>query len=281
MVNVTRALWRCLEAVHGMIYFAPEAEKRYAEAGLDRASGYFASRAAALGPVSAEIVIATFYNFNPERVRAAIPAAWEKASPEQMLGMRLDSVDDALNRGLADFIGTDHMKEAAGIARKAAERATEMLHGRTLFAAHATLPWPTEPHLELWHAQTLLREFRGDGHLAALLIEGVSGLEALVIHAGSGEVPAESLRKTRGWSTEDWDATVEDLQKRGLLNEDRTLSEQGLGLRQRIEDHTDAMAAAAYDTLRDDERARLIELGTPLTMSIMAAGMIPGGRKLS
>nr|WP_285748292.1 hypothetical protein [Lentzea sp. NBRC 105346] len=256
-----------------MIYFAPEAHTRYAAVGLDPAAGYFASRAAALGPVSAETVIATFYNFRPGRVRESIPAAWEKATPSQLITLRLEAADEALRRGLGPLISS--VSEVAGLARIAAEHASSMLHGRPLFAAHAALPWPTEPHLVLWHAQTLLREFRGDGHLAALLMEGLSGLEALVIHAASGEVPAESLRKTRGWSTEDWEAAVASLTSRGLLTADRTLSPDGLTLRQRVEDRTDAMAAPAYDTLGEDKRARLIELGAPLSQAIVAAGMVP------
>jgi hypothetical protein len=277
-VNATRALWRSLEAVHGMIYFAPEAEKRYAEVGLDRPSGYFASRAAALGATNAETVIATFYNFNPERVRNAIPAAWEKVTPAELIALRREAASEALHRGLPEFIGTPHVEEAAQLARKAAERSTEMLHGRPLFAAHATLPWPDEPHMVLWHAQTLLREFRGDGHLAALLLEGISGLEALVIHAASGEVPAESLRKTRGWSVQQWDEAAEALRNKGIV-QDGELTEQGRELRQRIEDRTDAMATAAYDTLTDQEKARLVELGKPLSKKLMEVGMVPVTRK--
>lgn len=273
-MNLTRALWRSLEAVHGMIYFAPEAEKRYAEVGLDRPSGYFASRAAAFGPTGAEPVIATFFNFNPALVRMAIPAAWEKVSPGELVRKRREAADEALRRGLPGFVGTPHVQEAAELARRAAGRASEMLHGRPLFAAHVTLPWPDEPHLVLWHAQTLLREFRGDGHLAALLLEGLSGLEALVVHAASGEVPAESLRRTRGWSREQWDEAVEGLRAKGVV-EDGVLTGRGKELRQRIEERTDEMAAPAYDTLSDQEQARLVELGKPLSKALMDAGMVP------
>src|SRR5689334_13222488 len=214
-----RSLWRSLEAVHAMIYFAPEAESRYAAAGLDRPGGYFASRSAALGKASAEIVISTFYNFNPALIRARIPAAWEKVTPEQMLQLRLEAAEEALRKVLPD-----DLKEITELARRAAERATEMLHGRTLFAAHASLPWPDDTLLQLWHAQTLLREFRGDGHLAALLRHNLTGIEALVLHAAEGDIPAETLRKTRGWSEEKWAETTEDLRGRGLVNEEQALS---------------------------------------------------------
>lgn len=267
-----RTLWRSLEPVHAMIYFAPEADSRYAAAGLDRAGGYFASRAAALGAAGAEVVVSTFYNFNPALVKARIPAAWEKVSPEAMLRLRLEAADEALRKVLPDDLA-----EITGLAKKAAERAKEMLHGRTLFAAHAGLPWPDETHLQLWHAQTLLREFRGDGHLAALLRHNITGIEALVLHAGEGEIPAETLRKTRGWSEEQWAETVEDLQKRGLI-EGQALSDEGRELRQSIEDETDRMNAPAYDVLSEQEKQRYVELAGPLSKAVVGAGMIPGRR---
>ncbi|MFD4672715.1 hypothetical protein ACFWNN_23520 [Lentzea sp. NPDC058450] len=268
-----RTLFRSLEAVHGMIYFSPEAEARYAGVGLDRPGGYFASRAAALGAVGAEVVIATFYNFNPEIVRARIPQAWEKVSPQRMLELRWEAADEALAKVLPD-----DLKEINDLARRAAERSTEMLHGRPLFAAHAALEWPEEPRLRLFHAQTLLREFRGDGHLAALLRHNITGIEALVLHVATGDYPADVLRKTRAWSQEQWDETVRDLQDRGLVNDEQLLTEQGRELRQGIEDDTDRMAAPAYDVLSDEEKQRFVELAAPLSKAVVEAGMIPGRR---
>lgn len=268
-----RTLWRSLEAVHAMIYFAPEADRRYTAAGLDRAGGYFASRAAALGEATAEVVVSTFYNFNPVLVRARIPQAWEKVTPQQMLAMRLEAADETLKNVLPD-----DLKEITELAKKAALRASEMLHGRTLFAAHASLPWPDETRLQLWHAQTLLREFRGDGHLAALLRHNITGIEALVLHAATGDLPAETLRLTRGWPEEKWAETTEDLKKRGLVNDEHLLTEQGRELRQSIEDETDHMNAPAYDVLSEQEKQRYVELAAPLSQAVVEAGLIPGRR---
>jgi hypothetical protein len=158
-----RKTWRTVEPLHGMIYFAPESGQSYARLGLEGTSGYFASRSAAMGAVGAETVIATFYNFNPDLVRAAIPSAWAASSPAAILEARLEAADAALRRMLGDAVTSEEMGRAAGLARRAAERAGERYEGRPLFAAHAGLPWPEQPHLVLWHAQTLLREFRGDG----------------------------------------------------------------------------------------------------------------------
>ncbi|SFQ97203.1 hypothetical protein SAMN04488564_101408 [Lentzea waywayandensis] len=268
-----RTLFRSLEPVHGMIYFAPEADSRYASAGLDRPGGYFASRAAALGAVGAEVVIATFYNFNPAIVRARIPQVWEKVTPQRMLELRWEAADEALGKVLPD-----DLKEITELAKRAAERSKEMLSGRPLFAAHARLPWPDEPRLQLFHAQTLLREFRGDGHLAALLRHGITGIEALVLHAATGDYPAEVLRKTRAWSEEQWAATVADLQQRGLVGEDQLLTDKGRELRNGIEDDTDRMAAYAYDVLSDQEKQRFVELAAPLSKAVVEGGLLPGRR---
>jgi hypothetical protein len=277
---VARKTWRTLEPVHGMIYFAPEGREAYRAAGLAGGRmGYFASRAAAMGPVPAEVVIATFYNFNPELVRAAIPAAWELAAPARVLEARFEAVDRALRRAFgADAIGSDGLVEAAELARRAALAASDDLDGRALFAAHASLPWPdgSEPHLVLWHAQSLLREYRGDGHISALVTEGVSGLEALVIHGATGEVPIAVLRATRAWPDDAWDAAVARLVDRGLVEagDGSSLTAAGRDHRQRVEDRTDALALRAYMPLGDDGCARLRELGRPLSRAVIDSGLL-------
>jgi hypothetical protein len=279
---IARKTWRTLEPIHGVIYFAPEAAERYSALDIDGQAGYFASRSAAMGPVGAEVVLATFFNFNPDLVRRAIPAVWQSASPDKVLGARLDAADAVLRRVLGDSVGSAEMARAAELARTAAEAACQYLEGRPLFAAHARLDWPDEPHLNLWHAQTLLREYRGDGHVAALTTAGLSGIEALVIHAATGEVPAEALRATRGWSEEQWAAGVESVRSRGWLadGEELRLSGSGAAQRQEVEDTTDRLAVDAYSALGEDACAELRSLGRPFSRAIVSAGTFgaAGGR---
>ena len=246
-----RKTWRTVEPLHGMIYFAPESGQSYARLGLEGTSGYFASRSAAMGAVGAETVIATFYNFNPDLVRAAIPSAWAASSPAAILEARLEAADAALRRMLGDAVTSEEMGRAAGLARRAAERAGQRYEGRPLFAAHAGLPWPEQPHLVLWHAQTLLREFRGDGHITVLLRSDLDPVEALVLHLASGELPGNFLRASRGWPDDDWDAGVWRLVDRGLVQRSEpvggesaevVLTEQGTALRIEMEDATDRLA---------------------------------------
>jgi hypothetical protein len=271
-----RRTWRTVEPIHGMIYFSPEAAAGYEALGLTDRMGYFASRAAPMGTVPAEVVIATFFNFRPELVRASIPEAWNRATRDQILDARVQGADTALRRSLPNAIASPEMVEVAELARRAAEAAREHLDGRPLFAGHASLPWPDAPHLVLWHAQTLLREFRGDGHIAALVAAGLTGLEAAITHVATGEVPGAVLVSTRAWPEDEWQAGIDGLRSRGLLErtDELTLTERGRDQRQWIEDTTDASAVVAYESLGDDNCARLRALTRPWSKAIIDSGFL-------
>lgn len=264
------------EPIHGMIYFSPERIDAYGRIGITHnRMAYFASRAAAMGPVPAETVIATFFNFSPALVRSAIPAAWELAAPEQVLAARLDAADKSLRQAFGEQAAGADLREAADLARRAAERACERLEGRPLFAAHARLPWPDAPHLVLWHAQTLLREYRGDGHVALLLAGGLDGVGALITHAAAGGMAAESLRISRAWSEQDWQHGVARLRDQGWLAEGEalTLTDSGRERRNSIEARTDELAAYAYQAIGEDGCARLAELTAALSARVMTADL--------
>ena len=166
---IARKTWRTLEPIHGLVYFAPEARAAYRALGLDPTAGYFASRSAAMGPVGAEVVIASFYNFNPALVHAALPAAWDVVAPRELAEVRSGAAAAAIGRVLGDVVDGAAVAEAADLAARAAESTAQHPDGRPLFAAHLSLPWPGRPVERLWHAQMLLREFRGDGHIAVLV----------------------------------------------------------------------------------------------------------------
>jgi hypothetical protein len=277
MTDVTPALareaWRLAEPLHAMIYFAPEVRERFAALGLPPVADYFASRGAVFGPVGPGPVVATFYNFHPGLVARALPAAWEVITPAQALTVRREAADAALTRGLGDAVKSPDVAEAAGLARAAAESAGAYAAGRPLFAAHAELDWPDAPHLVLWHAQTLLREFRGDAHVAALLVAGVSGLQSIILHAASGQADPTFLRTTRGYTRERWAQEVTVLQERGLLAGEE-LSDAGRALREGIEADTDRLAAPAYQVLGAEGATRLAELARPLSRTLVKAGFL-------
>src|SRR5688572_5353831 len=264
---MARKMWRTLEPYHGMIYFAPEATAAYDALGIHGFDGYFASRAAPMGAVPAEVVVATFFNFNPEVVHHALPAAWEVATPAAVLDARLAGVDAALRRAVGAPLDDAPVTRAAGLARTAADACTAA--GRPLYAAHAGLGWPDHPHLELWHAITLLREFRGDGHVACLVDAGLEGIDALVLHAASGEVPRAALQTSRHWSDEAWGAAVASLMARGLVDAGGTFTEAGSTLRQHIEDRTDALALGPWRVLGEEGCDELRSLVRPLSKVIV------------
>ncbi|MDT5333607.1 MAG: hypothetical protein QOF31_4904 [Mycobacterium sp.] len=257
--------------MHAVTYFAPEA--RTALDGLGFRGfwmGYFAARSAPFGVVPTEVVTAAFYNFTPERVAKALPAAWDIASPSDALHVRQDSAVAALRRcGVTD----DDAGAAVELAEKAARSAP--LDGRPLFAANVALDWPDEPVARLWHAVTLLREQRGDGHVAVLATHGVSGRESNVLHAAAGKVPREMIMRSRDYDAEQWDRYRQRLARRGLLDGDGALTDAGRDLKQRIEETTDLLALSVLDALDDDEVERLFRSLTPITRKVVAAGDVP------
>ena len=261
-----RKTWRTLEPAHGMVYFVPEAAEEYEHLGITGTAGYFASRAAPMGAVAAEVVVSTFFNFNPELVHAAIPAVGEAASPAELIAARFRAVDRSWRRLLGDAtVESAEMARAAVLARPLAEEAARHPEGRPLAAAHAEIPWPAEPHLVLWLAQSILREFRGDGHIAQLVVHGLTGLEALVTHAAAGEVPGHLLRASRAWSDEAWTAAVAQLRVRGWLEpgDELAFTPWGESQRRAIEDGTDTLAAAPYESLGDEACSELRTLVRP------------------
>jgi hypothetical protein len=259
-----------------MIYFSPYAPAAYAGIGITHPRmGYFASRSAAMGPASPEVVVATFFNFSPALVHRALPAAWSIASPADVLAARRHAVDQSLRHAWGDEVDGPKVAEAADLARTAAQRATQRPQGRPLFAAHAALDWPEEPHLVLWQAQTLLREFRGDAHVSLLLIAGLDGLGALVTHSATGTITPEALRTSRAWTEAEWSDGVERVRADGWLADgpELSLSEDGRRRRKAIEDRTDELSVHAYEAIGEDGCARLQELGATLSAVVVAADL--------
>ncbi|MDA2890557.1 hypothetical protein PDG61_06525 [Mycolicibacterium sp. BiH015] len=271
--SVARRLHDRIEPVHAVTYFAPEARSALDALGYRGFwMGYFAARSAPLGTVTAGVVTAAFYNFAPARVAKALPAAWDVAPPAAALEAREASAVAALARcGVTE--------DEAGSVADLVARATENLEvsGRVLFAANRALPWPREPLARLWHAATLLREHRGDGHVAVLTAHGVSGRECNVLHAAAGKVPADMIMRSRDYDEAQWTQVQGQLQQRGVLDAAGELTEAGRDLKTEIEDRTDAVALPALAALDDSEVEALFQALTPITRKVVAAGDIPAG----
>ncbi|MBC3986130.1 hypothetical protein H8N01_27020 [Streptomyces sp. AC536] len=274
-LDTVRRMWQLLEPVHATLYYAPEAFEEAAALGYatdERWPSYFAYRAAPLGPVGPALVTSLFYSLSPDMVERHTAPAWRVAAPERVLAARGVAVDRALRRLLGDHIGSPELREAAGLARRAAGAAS--VAGRPMAAANAALPWPEEPHEVLWHAATLLREHRGDGHVAALQAHHLGPVEALVSHAAVGAAPQELFR-SRQWSGADWDAARSRLADRGLVHADGRATDEGLRVRTSVEKLTDQLAAAPWDALAPDELARLADLLMPPVLTLVGSGLLP------
>jgi hypothetical protein len=277
-LHLCRSGHHALELVHAVIYLTPETGDVLAGLGLEPGRmPYFAGRAAAMGAVGPATVTATFANFSPDLIAESIPRAWSLATPEEIAAARFEGADRVLRRLWGeDVVGSADVVEGARLAREATEGCDPI--GRSLYAGNAALAWPSAPHLVLWHASTLLREHRGDGHVAALVSAGMSGLEALVTHTATGRGFTPKFARTRrGWSVEEWEAAEDRLMARGLLDHDKDLTTKGQAVRSDVEDHTDAMAMAPWSRLGDDRGERLREIGNRLSTLIIEGE--PGIRK--
>lgn len=276
--KTARDTWRALEPLHAMVYFTPDPQEEYQALGLDskanRAIGYFPARAAAMGAVSDAVVQATFFNFSALAVAFGMAGAWSTANPEQVQAARFRGADRALRRLCGDLLDSPDVVEAVELARTAAQGCTP--YGRPLYAANAALAWPEPAHLQLFHAITLLREFRGDGHIAALVADGVTGLEAAVLHVAQGDLwTRKPLQTTRAYSDEEWDGAVAELQQRGWLDGEALFTDEGRAARQRVEDLTDVLAVPAWERIGEDGCARLCELAAPLVQAVVSNGGFP------
>ncbi len=274
-----RDLWRGFEAVHAVVYFTPAASTAYAEIGCRGWwMGYFASRAAALGPVGPDLVTALFFGFAPRMVARALPDAWRFADREAVLATRQRIAGEALGEivptggaggagGTADQLR--RLTELTGRMVDAAPRA-----GRPVFAAHAALPRPEAPLARLWFDATALREFRGDGHVAALVTAGLSGCSANRLMFALGLVPPNQ-RERRGWTEQEWQQAHGELLERGWLNADGTPTAAGHAAREEIEQATDRLCEPATAALGLDE-ADLLRAGVArLAATIADAGVVP------
>lgn len=268
-----RTLWRLLEPIHAVTYFSPEPLAALKAAGYRGFwMGYFAGRAAPLGEVPPEVVHALFYNFAREHVARALPDAWGFAPPSDALEARMTGSVATLRRHLDHLAETPGVTTAATIAAKAA--ATAPIEGRALFAANRALPEPDEPLARLWHAATLLREHRGDGHVAALVAAGINGREAHVLHALATGASSEIYAISRKLGDDEWTTLLSSLERRGLVSGGE-ISEQGRAVKDEIEARTDALAWSAYRGLDEQEVDDLVAALRPITGAVVASGEIP------
>ena len=142
-----------------------------------------------------------------------------------------------------------------------------------MYAGFRALPTPEEPVARLWHAANMLREHRGDSHIAALVCERIGGTEAHVLSAlAMGIYPAESFGRIHHLPKARLAEVMDGLRDRGLLDASGRFTDAGRVTKARIESLTDALAEAPYDALQPLELQQLIALLEPISRRLEATG---------
>jgi hypothetical protein len=284
-----RRMWALFEPVHVISYFAEEARDAFEQAGLRGFwRGYFAGRAAPVGLTGAAPVAASFFSFAPAMIARAVPGVWDLITPRDALAVRQVGAVTALRSLLA--LPGEAPVPAPVVA--AADRLADLTRdlgcaGRTLGAANAALPVPAESLARLWHAATVLREHRGDGHIAALVAADLDAPEALALRVGvdraadgaPSHVTAgwrrDQMQPARGWSDAEWDLAADRLTGRGLVQPDGIATEAGVALHREIEHATDVAAARPWAALRESQVQDLADLLLPVARACAAVLPVP------
>jgi len=270
MNSMARRMFELVEPIGVIPYSSDEPnEAMFALGFTNYWDTYFAGRAAPLGLVPAEVVDALFYNFAPGEVARHIPKVWRTTTPEAAIAARRTGCVTALRRVLGDHVDTPGFARAADLLTAAATSAP--YEGRPMYAALRALPVPDDVVARLFHAASLLREHRGDGHIAALMVEGVGGLEAHVLFALGMEMPAEQFGRIHHLPAAQLDAVKGGMRDRGLIGDDGWLTEHGRAVRRRVESLTDDLAARPYEHLEPDELHELMAALEPLAALLLAA----------
>ncbi|HEY0517967.1 MAG TPA: hypothetical protein VGC84_00630 [Ilumatobacteraceae bacterium] len=258
-----------INLVHRLVYFVPEAAQEYAQLGVTGAGGYFGSRSAPMGAVPDEVIIATFYNFSPGAIRSAMPGVWETASPAELQAARFRVVGRALER-VGAALSNDQLAEARALVDPVVAELD--LAGKPLGAANASVALPDEPLVALWQQLTVIREWRGDVHIAVLVANELAPCECLVLQVATGRFPLRIAQVTRRWDDEQWAAAVEGLHERGWMTTDGAITTEGTEAREAIEADTDRLCASIWRPIGDTGAARFAELIMPMHNAVEAAG---------
>ncbi|UOZ03068.1 MarR family transcriptional regulator [Amycolatopsis sp. WQ 127309] len=273
MTHLARRMFELLEPICLVTFFADESNEEQAALGHRTYwDGYFAGRAAPLGRVPAQVVHAAFYNFADGEAARHIPSAWETIPPEASLAARERGSAASLRRILGDELaGSPGLVRAADLMTKAATSAPTA--GRVMYAGMRTVAVPGDPVARLWHSATMLREHRGDGHIAALVGAGIGGTESHVLSALDMDIhPAESFGRIHHLPKERLAEVMAGLRKRGLVDAEGRFTDAGRETKYRIEALTDALAAPPYEALSPAELDELITELEPITARLVATG---------
>ncbi len=271
-MSPARALRDAIEPFHAVCYFAPEVRQHYVEdLGQHPWAAYFGQRAAPMGRVTAPVVTAVFYGFSPRLVSRSIPSVWDVISPNEATRHRLETTAAALRRILGELDGAS-LATAAELTLRALEGCD--FSGRPLSAAHADVPPVDDPLAELWRRITILREYRGDGHVTALVHAGLGPVESLVTARGFGDFEPGRYRKVRGWDEDTWNEGLAHCRAAGWIDDELHLTDAGTAIRWEIEAETDRLFEGPMEALGPDGVEQLTEIMGTMSRVISGSGEV-------
>jgi len=268
-----RSLRDAIEPFHSICYFTDEVKARYIELGMHPWASYFGQRAAPMGAVTAPVVTATFYGFSPSLVEKSVPAVWDRISPADAWADRVRSVGIVLDRAVAGLIEPSDLDRAIATGEQLVDAFVP--GGRPLGSAHAVMPRPSDPLQHLWVVVSALREYRGDGHVAALVAAGVEPIESMVTSTGFSNLSMRFHRRGRGWTEEQWNAGVERARARGWIDETGSMTAEGIAVREDVERSTDAAMDTVLAATTPEDLAALIDTVGTLSSAVIRAGDFP------
>jgi len=255
---------------HVFVYSAPEVTEEYDKIGLEGRSGYFASRAAPMGPVPPETITATFYNFPHGLVEHWMRGRWEAVTPADVSAARWRAVGRVLDTHVRPIMSANDIAEATDVAERAVDGLT--WPGRPLAAGHAAVLDQCRDNdlVRLWQLIAVLREWRGDGHIALLTAEPLSGSECTVITYALSR-GRSFLKASRSWSDDEWSAAVERLVADGWISAEDAMTDDGKARRRSLETRTNELAVPMWDGIDDATVNRLGDLLEPAVEALTAA----------
>jgi hypothetical protein len=136
-----------------------------------------------------------------------------------------------------------------------------------------TLPVPDDPYGRLWRGAELVREHRGDSHLAAIAGSGLGTSEVNVLTEVWLGYPIGEYSASRGLASDASTAAAVRLAELGLIA-DGLLTDSGRSRRVAIEAATDAGQRELVDAL-GDHLDHTVALAEQITASVLRAHAAP------
>jgi hypothetical protein len=269
----SRRLRDAIEPIAMVSVWSPEAHDRYGALGLDFLAGYVFSRAAPLGIAPTPVVVGAFGVFSPAVVGSAYETGLTTCSHAEILAAREEGTIAAFHRLLGE--PDRDVELVVSAMRRGLERAEPT--GRALYAGHSALDWPGDAWGRLWLATTLLREYRGDGHLAACVAAGLDAVAMNLLTEAHVGLQDRSYTASRGWTEAEIAASVDGLADRGLVDRHGVITDRGRTLRDAIEAATEESVAGVVDEIGGEIGGldAVAERCALWSEAIIAAGVFP------